>query len=159
MKLLTIEHLTHCGIIYLGRPLSILLCFLVLQTIGITTPVHAGGVILIANRQVPVNQLSKREIKNIFLSKVKTLQGISVRPAMLKDSEITVTFIREELGKTPAQFSSYYRKMIFTGRARPPKKMASEADMIAFVSTNNGAIGYVSAEVLTDAVKIIQVTE
>jgi len=138
----------------------LVLCFLSLQTIfHNSTTLRAATVVLVANANVPVTQLTQNEVKNIFLIKIKTVQGVRVRPIMLKTNDLTALFLKENVKKTPSQFSNYYKKMIFTGRGRPPKRIVSEQDMLSYVNRTNGAIGYVSQDAVTDSVKIIQVVE
>jgi ABC-type phosphate transport system substrate-binding protein len=78
---------------------------------------------------------------------------------MSSEPEITKQFLATRVGKTPAQFSSYYKKMIFTGRGRPLPKIDSDDAVLAYVRSTNGAIGYVSVDAVTDDVKVIRVVE
>jgi ABC-type phosphate transport system substrate-binding protein len=130
-----------------------------LQISCLSSAVPAAEVVLVANQNIPVNHLTGNEVKNIFLTKIKNIHGVRVKPVMLPKNELTAQFLKQNVGKTFSQFSSYYKKMIFTGRGRPPRQTGSEQEMLAYVSKTGGAIGYVSREAVTRRVKIIQVTE
>jgi len=55
---------------------------------------------------------------------------------------------------------AYWREMIFSGRASPPLEAAWEAEALAFVRANAGAIGYVSATGLPfEGVKAVEVVD
>ena len=138
---------------------ALFLSFLLVQLLCQGALSAAVATVLVANPDVPVDRLSRSEVKNIFLARIKTVHGVRVRPVLLRDSELTTRFLKDEVGKTPSQFSNYYKKMIFTGRGRPPRKTVSEKEMLDYVSRTGGAIGYVSADAVTGTVKVIQVTE
>ena len=126
---------------------------------GLATFSWAGDVVLVANKTIPVSSLSKGDVKSIFLAKKKSVDGVRVKLATLKGSDLHNQFLKAYVGKTPSQFSNYYKKLIFTGKGKPPKSMTSEAKMIAYVSRTSGALGYVSAAAVTDKVKAIQVMD
>ena len=134
---------------------------LVLSTLlivpGAVAMAWAGDVVLVANQTVPVTTLSKQDVKNIFLKKKKNVGGVTIKLAVLKDDKITKQFLKSYVGKTPSQFSSYYKKLVFTGKGRPPKSMSSEAEMIAYVVRTSGAMGYVGVNAVTNQVKTIDV--
>lgn len=127
------------------------------MTMGLTTVTWAGDMVLVANLGISATSLSKGDVKSIYLAKKKSIDGTSVKLATLKDKNLTAQFLKEYVGKTPSQFSAYYKKLVFTGKGKPPKKMSSESEMISYVARTTGAIGYVSASAVTDAVKTIPV--
>ncbi len=129
-----------------------------LITACLTSAVWAGDMVLVVNQGISANSLSKGDVKSIYLAKKKSIDGTSVRLATLKDEDLAGQFLKKYVGKTPSQFSAYYKKLIFTGKGKPPKKMKSEAEMVAYVARTTGAIGYVSKGAVTDAVKTINVT-
>ncbi len=141
------------------RQFLLLFLFHALAVIGLTGTGWASEMILIANPSVPSVELTKQQVKNIFLSKKKLLKGMPIQLAALKDDILTKQFLRAYIGKTPSQFTSYYKKMVFTGRGRPPKSMHNEQEMVAFVARTTGAMGYVSRELVTDQVRIVKVKE
>ena len=160
MRALPARHPETWAVCGLCRLCFLVFCLLILQVVGSVSLFHAAAnIVLIANPDLPVEQLSRYEVKNIFLSKIKTVQGVCVRPVMLKKKEITSQFLREEISKTPLQFSNYYRMMIFTGRGRPPHVASSEEELISYVLSTPCAIGYIDAATAPASVKILQVTE
>lgn len=71
----------------------------------------------------------------------------------MKNKSIHKEFLKQYIGKTQPQFRNYWRKKVFTGKGRAPKKNDSSEAMIQFVTENSGAIGYIPKESFNDSVK------
>ena len=112
--------------------------------------------IIIANSNVPVEQLSEAEIKRIFLLKKTTWKnGSQIIPVNREAaSSARVRFSGDVLGVSIRSLSNYWNQMQFKGHM-PPVVQESNAAMIAFVQNVPGAIGYIHAEVMPDGVKIL----
>ncbi len=59
--------------------------------------------------------------------------------------------------KDPDQVSAYWQVLVYSGRDVPPRILKSDEEVLAFVRTNPGGIGYVSAEATLTGVKALQV--
>ena len=77
--------------------------------------------------------------------------------AQLKGGAAHEAFLREYLGKTDSALQTYYRSLVFTGKASMPKTVASDAEVVAFVVKTKGAIGYVSAGAVAPGTKTLEV--
>ncbi len=101
---------------------------------------------IIANPSVTVSFVSADELKNIFLVTKTSLSGGShVEPVLEKGGPTHDAFLKQYLGKTDAALNTYYRSLVFTGKAFMPKMLASDAQVVAYVARTKGAIGYVNA--------------
>ncbi len=114
---------------------------------------------IISNPDMEINSLRAKDVLRIFLRKKKTLSGRVVKIAIQKDKPLHAEFVHDYIHKTPKQFTRYYKKMIFTGKGRPPKKVRDDAAMLHWVATTPGAIGYISAGTANDTVKVIVVQQ
>ena len=122
---------------------------------GIT---YADDLIVIGNRSVPVSELSKKEVKRIYLGKAKIWDnGIKVYFARLGDDSTTKRFLKHYVKKSPAMFRKYWKRQAFSGGANPPREFKREKDLVQYVSETKGAVGYISAKFYSDSVKIISV--
>ena len=118
------------------------------------------SILFIANRSVPEVELSKSDIKAIYLgNRGQWSDGSRIRLATIKKSDIHKTVTRSFLKKTPSQFRAYWRKRLYTGEGKMPKSCSSEAALIKYVSANKGAIGYISSGKLPDSIKFIKITD
>lgn len=114
---------------------------------------------LVVHRDNPVSEVSREFLKAAFLRKVfNWAHGGPVRPIELRpEFGARDRFIREILGKTPAQLRSYWAQRIFSGTAIPPLQAESPAAAVAYVAQNPGAVTYVPSNTDVRRVKVIAV--
>jgi ABC-type phosphate transport system substrate-binding protein len=80
-----------------------------------------------------------------------------VEPVLEKGGATHEAFIKEYLGKSDSALQTYYRSLVFTGKASMPKTLGTDADVVGYVAKTKGAIGYVGAEADTTGVKTLEV--
>ncbi len=129
---------------------------LVVLISGPLSPAIAGDVVVICNKNVPVNSLEPDIIRNIFLGhKSKWNNDEFINFVTLSRGSTHKNFCKKYLKKSPGQFGSFWKQMLFTGKGQPPKSFNSEEEMIEYITATKGSIGYASANINTDKVKII----
>ncbi len=113
--------------------------------------------VLVANPSVSTAAISRAEATRIFLRlQSEWPDGGHARPVdQSKSSPLRDAFSREVLGKSLASVEQYWTQAIFSGRAVPPVEKRSDADVLAYVRENPGAVGYVSASAPLEGVKRI----
>ncbi|GMM69117.1 MAG: phosphate ABC transporter substrate-binding protein [Pseudomonadota bacterium] len=101
--------------------------------------------------------LDKDSISRLFLNKAKAFpSGTQAEPIALEESAAaTDEFNGKVLNKTAAQLTAFWSKLVFTGKGQPPKALSSDADVVAAVAANAGAIGYVDASAVNDSVRVV----
>ena len=132
----------------------------VLLTIGALalTPAVAAEVQIIANESIQVNSVSSEELKSLFLLNKTTLSdGSRVEPVLEKGGPVHENFVKGIVGKTDAALQTYYRSLVFTGKASMPKTLGGDTEVIAYVAKTKGALGYVSARAKPAGVKTLEV--
>ena len=114
---------------------------------------------VIVNNSNTVSSLTKSEVSNYLLKKrTKWRSGTSIAPVDLSSkSSVRATFSKAVHRKTTAQVRAFWQQSVFSGKATPPREMKSDTEVVKFVKTNKGAIGYVSAGANTTGVKVISV--
>jgi len=124
-------------------------------------PASAAEYQLIAHPLVGVSHLSRDEISRLFLKKEMFLaDGTQAVPVDLQsDSPIRETFSQDVHGKGVGAIHSYWQRQIFSGRGKPPQVKRSDAEVIAWVSSTPGAIGYVAANAAIAGVRVIEVDD
>lgn len=105
------------------------------------------------------NDISKRDLARIFLKKItRWPDGRAARPVDLDaGSKAREHFSSDILGRTVRAVRSYWYQTIFSGRAVPPPEVETDAAVVAYVLSNKGAVGYVSADAPTGRAKVIEV--
>lgn len=102
--------------------------------------------------------MTEDDISRMFLGKNKSFSnGSSVTPVNAKyGSGTRAEFEDKIIGKSKSQIKAYWSKLIFTGKGKPPTELSSDEDIIAFVASNPGAIGYVAIDKVNDTVKVVK---
>jgi hypothetical protein len=114
--------------------------------------------VIVINAQSPLSTLAVKEVSALFLKKKTMLpDGTKAKPVDLAES----VFSREGFSnrvhhKTTAAIRAYWQQMIFSGREVPPPQKGAPQEVVAFVRTNRGGIGYVPAGTpLGEGVKVL----
>lgn len=129
----------------------------VLTCVSVFTVTAAYGDIAVVVHPANTSVLDKAAIERIYMGKTNNFDnGRAALP--INASKGTAT--REEfnklvIGRTDAQVNAYWSKLLFTGKGTPPKELATDQEIIATVSANQDAIGYVDASSVTDSVKVV----
>jgi ABC-type phosphate transport system substrate-binding protein len=98
--------------------------------------------------------IDKSQAKKIFLGKSKKFPGGGkAKPIDQSGGAAREAFHSTITKKNAAKLKSYWSRMVFTGKAQPPKEVADDAGVIAKVSGDPKAIGYVDSSSVDDSVK------
>ena len=122
---------------------------------------ESGGFKVIVNASNPTAEMSRKLLGRVFLKKQqKWPSGFAITVVDQNfDAPARQAFSNAVLGKEPSAVEAYWTKLIFSGMGSPPLKLASDAEVMAFVGNNVGSIGYVSADTTLDrSVKELEVT-
>jgi hypothetical protein len=140
----------------LKGPRILLLAAGLMTSVSLTA--FVGDIKLIANSSVKTDTISTGELKSVFLEESNSLgDGTHVEPVLEKDGAVHQAFQREYLGRTNDDLQTYYRALVFTGKGSTPKRLGSDAEVVAYVARTRGAIGYVSAETSTEGLKTLTI--
>lgn len=122
---------------------------------GFTNPAFADVAVII-NKGNDISSIKKSTIKKFFLRKKKAFSnGKATTPVEQVSGNIRDTFNDKVLRKTSSQLKAYWAKIIFSGKGSPPKSVADDAAVKAFVAKTDGAIGYIDSAKVDDSVKVI----
>lgn len=124
-----------------------------------STPAKTQNVLIVANKDVSISQLSSSQIRELFTgAKSRFSDGSRAVPVVLKGGPAHEVFLHKHLAETPEDFRTLWRKLVFTGQGSMLKEFASESAMLEYITVTPGAIGYVSRVSNPDAVKILIVS-
>jgi ABC-type phosphate transport system substrate-binding protein len=114
-------------------------------------------VAVVVNPKSPVAAMTADQVSGIFLGKVNTLpSGATALPADLPDTQPAHDlFYAKVTGKSNAQVKAAWSRLVFSGKATPPKELASSADVKRFVAANPDAIGYIDKSTVDASVKVV----
>ena len=109
----------------------------------------------------PVTSLSKTQVSKILLKKVSKWDDGRLVQAVDQGGKgpIREAFTKEIHGRSVSSIQRYWQRKIFSGDEVPPPELASDREVVEFVSQNVGAIGYVSSDASLDGVKVVSITD
>ena len=130
---------------------------LVILGLALTVSPLAAQVQVIANPSVSVAELSADHLKDIFLGGKTDVGGAAVEPVFEQTGAAHEAFLKTYVGKSEAALRIYFKTLVFTGKGTQPKAFASDAEVVKYVASTKGAIGYVSPSADTAGAKKISV--
>jgi ABC-type phosphate transport system substrate-binding protein len=119
----------------------------------------ADEVKVVVNEACSVSSLPRAEVSAMLLKKAtQWSDGSPVLPVdQAAKSAVRRRFSSRIHGKEVAAVRSYWQQQIFAGRDVPPVELASDDQVLAYVRSHAGAIGYVSQSAGTEGVKVLRV--
>ena len=125
-------------------------------TLLFSSSVMAEQMVVIVNPKNEAKSITKERITSYYLGEEKSwIGGLPVRLLDLPaDNAERATFTKEVLGKSIQQLKDVWSQNALSGKASPPKELASDADVKKAVSESKAAIGYIKASSVDDTVKV-----
>jgi len=124
---------------------------------GVLT-VRAQEAVFIVHPDVADPAISADDAKSILLGNLtKWRSGPVIKLIVLTEGSVHEKTIKDYTQRTPDQFDKYWKKKVFTGQGSMPAQAKTDAEVIAYVAANPGALGYVDKTSVTDKVKELPV--
>jgi ABC-type phosphate transport system substrate-binding protein len=143
--------------VILRTPIQLALLVLAAATAG--PPAAADiDVVVVASAKSRITMLSAGDIADLYLGRLTRLPDgtVAVPLDQTEGSPTREQFYREFTGKSPAQVKALWSKLIFTGRGRPPRALASDAEVLRALRENPDAIGYVRRSSVDATARILR---
>jgi hypothetical protein len=129
-----------------------------LLVIGVYGTAQPDEIKIIANPNIEASEISRDDLNRIFLMTKTSLAGAShVEPVLKKTGTLRDLFSEKYLERTNLALMTYYRSLMFSGKAAIPRSFDSDFEVAEFVAKTKGAIGYVSGTADTAGVKTLKV--
>jgi ABC-type phosphate transport system substrate-binding protein len=114
---------------------------------------------IITHPSNPASSLARSEAARVFLKKVVAWpDGTAVQVIdQERGSSVRQAFSQDIHQKSADAVAAYWQTAVFSGRDVPPAIAKSDAEVLAFVRANPGAVGYVSADADLSGVKALGV--
>jgi hypothetical protein len=132
------------------------IAMLLLGALLAAAPASAADVQIIANTSVAA-ELSAADVKDIFLGVKDAAGGSTVVPVLASGGPTHEAFLKAYVGKSDQALRNHFKSLVFTGKGSMPKAFASDAEVIRYVASTKGAIGYVSGGAELAGVKKVHV--
>ena len=111
---------------------------------------------LVAHPSLAVDAIDAPTAQKVFLKQVAKVAGAAVTPVdQAPSAAVRDAFSKKVVGRPVGAVQQYWQQKIFSGGDVPPATKASDKDVLEFVKSTPGAIGYVSAAAGTDGGKVL----
>lgn len=133
------------------------LCLLLSILLSHLGAAAASDVVVIANPKVGAERLTRDDVVNIFLGRLRQFpSGQAALPADLPPAAPEkAQFYRQLVNKELAEINAYWARLVFSGRTQPPRQAHSAEELLSFVATTPGAVGYVERSLADGRVRIV----
>jgi len=123
------------------------LALLLVVTTGASSRRTDVNIVVIVNSANVTNALARAKVAQIFLRQVGSWEnGTEILPVdQIERSPAHIAFVRTVLGQSVSTVKRYWQERIFSGNESPPPDRVTDADVLTYVRSNPGAIGYVVA--------------
>jgi len=103
----------------------------------------SGGVVVIGHSSL-VGKLDEPTVQRIFTGKVIEVGGVSVTAVNARlGSPMRNQFLQVILHQDEDKYTAYWTVRRYIGKGVPPREMPTSADIINFVTSTPGAVGYI----------------
>lgn len=121
------------------------LIFSILFIFTLYEPSYAADFKIIVNDDFPVTSITKKDLRRMFMLRQQTINGQSISVINLEASnDVRIKFSAFVFNKLPDAMERYYIKSALSGRGAVRKSLFSEQEIIDFVKSKSGAIGYIA---------------
>ncbi|WP_093553002.1 hypothetical protein [Pseudoduganella namucuonensis] len=127
-----------------------LLRFSLAALIAATVPAMAETVVIVSPKN-PATRMFSEQAAQFFLGKSTMFTPVD----QAEGSAIRNDFYQKVTDKDAAQVKAIWSKLVFTGKATPPREYKSNADVKKAVADDPKAIGYIDKSAVDDTVKVI----
>lgn len=114
-------------------------------------------VVVVVNPKSAAGSMTADQVASIFLGKSNTLPSGAAAVAVDQPESAAVReqFYTKVTGKSSAQVKAAWSRLVFSGKATPPKELGSSAEVKKFVAGNADAIGYIEKSAVDGSVKVV----
>jgi len=119
-------------------------------------------VVVIVNSANRTSVMRRDQVAKIFLRQIATWEGgAEILPVdQIERSAARIAFARDVQRETVKALKVYWQQRIFSGDESPPPERVTDSDVLTYVRSNSGAIGYVvEGTDLGTGVKALVITE
>lgn len=111
---------------------------------------HADVAVIVSAKST-ASTMTADEISQIYLGKSNAMKPVDNNGK----APVREQFYSRITGKDDSQVKAIWSKLVFTGKATPPKALSSDDEVVKAVAADPNAIGYVDKSAVDAAVKVV----
>jgi len=113
--------------------------------------------VVVVNTRCGVAAMTRNEVINVFFGRSRQFfNGVETQPVDMSDAHPDrARFYNALLGKDLSEVIAYWSRQVFSGRAQPPARVASPEEVIKYVASHPGGIGFVELSKADARVRVV----
>lgn len=113
--------------------------------------------VVVVNARCGVAAMTRNEVVNIFFGRSRQFfNGVEAQPVDMLDSHPDrARFYAALLGKELSEINAYWSRQVFSGRAQPPAKVGSPEEVLKWVTSHPGGIGFIELSKADARVRVV----
>jgi hypothetical protein len=130
---------------------------LALALLPITGPTGASDLVVVVSARTAVDQLSQDDVINIFMGRYRRLPGGAAAFPIdqAADDAMKASFYQRLVNKNLNDINAYWSRLVFSGKAAPPLKTSSQAEVFKHLASTPGAIAYLDRVQVDGRFKVV----
>jgi hypothetical protein len=116
-----------------------------------------ADLVVVVNARSGVAVMTRNEVINIFFGRYRQFfNGVEAQPVDLADSHPDrARFYTALVGKDLSDVNAYWSRQVFSGRMQPPPRVNSVDEVLKWVSSHPGGIGFVDLAKADARVRVV----
>ncbi len=116
--------------------------------------VKAENVVIVAHEDVP--NVTQDIIQKLFTGRTVAVDGVLVTPVNASPGDkLRSDFLQNFLNQTEEKYQAYWTVRQFVGKGRPPRNLTNTDEIIKFVRSTKGAVGYLYSKDVPEGVNVL----
>ena len=113
--------------------------------------------VVVVNARCGVAAMTRNEVVNVFFGRNRQFfNGVEAQPVDMPDGHPDrARFYRALVGKEVSEVNAYWSRQVFSGRMQPPSKVTTTEDVVKWVTSHPGGIGFVDLSKADARVRVV----
>jgi hypothetical protein len=117
----------------------------------------ADTIYVVVSSQSPIRALEQKDVLALYTGRTRTLPGGELATPLdqQRDGAARADFYQALTGMDIARINSYWARLHFTGQVQPPQSVGDDLAVIQRLRKDASAVGYLTHEPQTSAVRVV----
>ncbi|MDD5216446.1 MAG: hypothetical protein PHQ03_13060 [Methylococcales bacterium] len=116
--------------------------------------VAAAEVVIVGNRNV--SKIDTATVQKIYTGKFISVDGVTITPVSFKAGTTQRDeFLKIFMNQDEEKYTAYWTVRRYVGKGTPPNELESAAEVIKFIQSTPGAVGYIDETEVKDGIHVL----
>lgn len=139
------------------RRLVFCLALLLAHLLGWVGGLAQADLVVVVNARSGMAVMTRNEVVNLFFGRSRQFfNGLEALPVDFTDGHPQrARFYQELVGRDIAQVDAYWSRQVFSGRMQPLPRVTSAEEVLRWVVSHPGGIGYLDSSMVDARVRVV----